>query len=53
MNNVQAQLSNMDVFMEKMIDFCTGAGIKIVIALLIYIIGKFIIGKLLKLVDKM
>ena len=53
MNNVQAQLSNMDVFMEKMIEFCTGAGIKIVIALLIYIIGKFIIGKLLKLVDKM
>ena len=53
MNNVQAQLSNMDVFMEKMIDFCTSAGIKIVIALLIYIIGKFIIGKLLKLVDKM
>ena len=53
MNNVQAQLSNMDVFMEKMIDFCTGAGIKIVIALLIYIIGKFIIGKLLQLVDKM
>ena len=53
MNNVQAQLNNMDVIMEKLIDFCTGAGIKIVIALLIYIVGKFIIGKLLKLVDKM
>ena len=53
MNNVQAQLSNMDVFADKLIDFCTGAGIRIIIALLIYIVGKFVIGKLLKLVDKM
>ena len=50
---IAAQVSNMDVFMEKLIEFCTTAGVKILIALLIYIIGKFIINKLMKLVDKM
>jgi small conductance mechanosensitive channel len=52
MENVQAQLSNMDVLMGKLIDFCTSAGVKILLALLIYIVGKIIINKLLKLIDK-
>ncbi|MBQ6456361.1 MAG: mechanosensitive ion channel family protein [Mogibacterium sp.] len=52
MENVQAQLNNMDVFMERLIDFCTSAGVKILLALLIYIVGKIVINKLLKLIDK-
>lgn len=52
-NELAAKVSNMDVFLEKVIEFCTTAGAKILIALLIYIIGKFIIKKLMKLVDKM
>ena len=52
MENVQAQLSNMDVLMGKLIDFCTSAGVKILLALLIYIVGKIIINKLLKLIDR-
>ena len=52
MENVHAQLSNMDVLMGKLIDFCTSAGVKILLALLIYIVGKIIINKLLKLIDK-
>ncbi len=52
-NELAAKVSNMDVFLEKLIEFCTTAGAKILIALLIYIIGKFIIKKLMKLVDKM
>ena len=52
-NELATKVSNMDVFLEKLIEFCTTAGAKILIALLIYIIGKFIINKLMKLVDKM
>lgn len=52
-NELAAKVSNMDVFLEKLIEFCTTAGAKILIAILIYIIGKFIINKLMKLVDKM
>ena len=43
----------MDVFMDKLIGFCTSGGIKILIAILIYIVGKFVINKLMKLFDKM
>ena len=43
----------MDTFLDKMVDLCTTAGVKILIAILIYIVGKFIIGKLMKMVDKM
>ena len=53
MENLQAQMSNMDVFMDKLIGFCTSGGVKILVAVLIYIIGRFVIGKLLKLFDKM
>jgi small conductance mechanosensitive channel len=52
-NEIAAQVGKMDVFMEKLIEFCTSAGVKILVAILIYIIGKFIINKLLKVVDKM
>lgn len=43
----------MDAFLDKLIELCTTAGVKILIAILIYIVGKFIIGKLMKMVDKM
>lgn len=43
----------MDAFLDKLIELCTTAGVKILIAILIYIAGKFIIGKLMKMVDKM
>lgn len=42
----------MDAFTGKLIDICTQAGSKIVLALLIFIVGKIIIGKLLKLLTK-
>lgn len=53
MNEIQAQMSNMDVFLDKLIELCTSAGVKILIAILIYIIGKFIINKLMKLIGKL
>ena len=43
----------MEQFIATLIDFCTNAGIKIIAALLIYIIGKVIIGKLMKLFGKL
>ena len=43
----------MDAFLDKLVELCTTAGVKILIAILIYIVGKFIIGKLMKMVDKM
>ena len=42
----------MDAFMDKIISICTEAGGKIILALLIFIIGKAIIKKLLKLLTK-
>ena len=42
----------MDAFMDKIIGICTEAGGKIILALLIFIIGKAIIKKLLKLLTK-
>ena len=43
----------MDAFLDKLVELCTTAGVKILIAILIYIVGKFIISKLMKMVDKM
>lgn len=53
MNDLAAQVSRMDVFVDKLIDFCTSAGIRILLALVIFIVGKFIIGKLMKVIDKL
>lgn len=52
-NELAAQVGRMDAFLDKLIELCTSAGVKILIAILIYCIGKFIIGKLMKVVDKM
>jgi small conductance mechanosensitive channel len=52
-NELAAQVSRMDAFLDKLVELCTTAGVKILIAILIYIVGKFIIGKLMKMVDKM
>ena len=53
MNDLAAQVSRMDVFVDKLIDFCTSAGIRILLALIIFIVGKFIISKLMKIIDKL
>ena len=52
MNNLAAQAANVDALMDKLTDFCTTAGIKLVMALLIYIVGRFVISKLLRLLEK-
>lgn len=53
MNDLAAQVSRMDVFVDKLIDFCTSAGIRILLALVIFIVGKFVISKLMKIIDKL
>ena len=52
-NELAAQASKMDAFLDKLIELCTSAGVKILIAILIYLVGKYIIGKIMKMVDKM
>ena len=52
MNDLAAQVDNMQVLLEKLIDFAASGGIKIILALLIYIIGKFCINKLIRIIDK-
>ena len=43
----------MDAVLDKLLDICTEAGVRILVALLIYIVGRFIISKLMKLIDRM
>lgn len=43
----------MDSFLDKLIDFCTAAGSRIIVALLIYIIGRIVIRKLLSLLGRL
>ncbi len=45
--------SNVNVWIDKLIEICTTAGSKIVLALLIFIVGRIIIGKILKMFEKM
>ena len=52
MNDLAAQVDNMQVLLEKLIDFAASGGIRIILALLIYIIGKFCINKLIRIIDK-
>ena len=52
MNELAAQVDNMQVLLEKLIDFAASGGIRIILALLIYIIGKFCINKLISIIDK-
>ena len=42
----------MESFVNKAIEIATDAGSKILLALLIFIIGRIIIGKILKIIDK-
>ena len=53
--NIQAQIAGFDptLLKDQLLEACASLGMRIVVAILIYIIGKFIIGKLLKLFDKM
>ena len=50
---IAAQVSSMDAVLDKLLDICTEAGVRILVALLIYIVGRFIISKLMKLIDRM
>ena len=50
---IAAQVSSMDAVLDKLLDICTEAGVRIIVALLIYIVGRFIISKLMKLIDRM
>ena len=50
---IAAQVSSMDAVLDKLLDICTEAGVRILVALLIYIAGRFIISKLMKLIDRM
>lgn len=52
MKNIQAQIYNMDSFLDQLKEFCAEAGIKIVLAIVIYIVGRFIIKQVIKLYDK-
>ena len=45
-------MSNWETFVSKAIDMCTQAGGKIILAILIFLIGKAIIGKILKIYEK-
>ena len=47
------QMGRMDAFLDSLIAFCTSAGIKIIIAILIYFVGKLVINRIMKLVDKL
>ena len=53
MDNLQVQMGRMDAFLDSLIAFCTSAGIKIIIAILIYFVGKLVINRIMKLVDKL
>lgn len=52
MENVQAQLYNMDSLISQAAEFCAAAGFKILGAIVIYIVGRLIISMILKLYDK-
>ena len=41
------------VWMDKLVEICTTAGSKLVLALLIFIIGRIVIKKLLNIADKL
>ena len=40
------------VWASKLVDICSAVGVKIILALLIFIIGRIVIGKILKVFDK-
>ncbi len=42
----------MEAMLNKLIDICTEAGSKILLAIIIYIVGKIIIGRILKFIEK-
>jgi len=42
-----------NVWAEKLIDICSAVGIKIILALLIFIIGRIVIKKILSVFGKM
>jgi len=43
----------MEKFMDNLVEMCTQAGGKILLAIIVFIVGKFVIKKLLKLLNKL
>ncbi len=52
MENVEAQVTQLSKMADKFGDFAADAALKILLAVLIYVIGRFIIKKVLKIFDK-
>ena len=50
--DITVAASRLDNLIDQAVDFCTQAGIKILLAILLYLVGRFIIKKLMKLFDK-
>ena len=42
----------MQEFFNKAVDLCTQAGGKVILALVVFIVGRIIIGKIMKLISK-
>ena len=42
----------MQEFINKVLEICASAGSKLILALLVFIIGKMVIGKILKIFEK-
>lgn len=52
MENIESQINTLQNISDQLLEACTSAGIKILIAIVIYFVGKFLIKRLLKLYDK-
>ena len=52
MENIQTQVHNLDSVLDRLTDFCTEAGLKLLLAIVIYIVGRILISWILKLFDK-
>lgn len=53
MENVEAQVTQLSKMADKLGDFASEALVRLLIALLIFLVGRFIIKRVLKLYDKM
>ena len=42
----------MQEFFNKAVDLCTQAGGKVILAIVVFIVGRIIIGKIMKLISK-
>ena len=52
MDKIAASLSNVDRYLDKMVDFGAEAGIRIIFAIVIYVVGRIVINWILRLYDR-